>query len=254
MINIKIVSAFCRDGKGGNKAGVVLDASELTDKNMQDIAAELGFSETVFILPSDKADYKVRYFTPAAEVPLCGHATIAAFSQIGKNCSIETASGILDICYENGLVFMEQNMPEFYQVIEQEPLPVQVVSTGLKDILMPFDSPEELYSFQPDFEDIKEQSRKEDVVGIHAFALSSKEGIDAVCRNFAPLYGINEESATGTSNCALAGYLAKYHKRKNTYVFNQGDTMGEPSQIVVRLYDDKIYVGGKTILLKEIHI
>ena len=254
MINVKIVSAFCRDGLGGNKAGVVTDAGNLTEDDMQRIASELGFSETAFIMPSDKADYRVRYFTPVSEVPLCGHATIAAFSLIKRNCTIETDSGILNILYENGTIFMEQNMPEFYQIIRDGDLPVQVVSTGLKDIMLPFESPSDLFSYAPDFEAIKEQSRKEEVIGIHAFALSSEEGIDAVCRNFAPLYGINEESATGTSNCALAGYLAKYHEKKDTYIFNQGDSLGQPSQIIVRLNDDSIYVGGKAVLLKEMLI
>lgn len=245
MINVKIVSAFCRDGLGGNKAGIVPDASGLTDNQMQEIAAKLALSETAFILPSDKADYRVRYFTPVSEVPLCGHATIAAFSLIKRNCTIETDSGILNILYENDTVFMEQNMPEFYQIIKDGDLPVQVVSTGLRDIMLPFESPESLFRYEPDFDAIRKQSIEEDVIGVHAFALSKEEGIDAVCRNFAPLYGIDEESATGTSNCALAGYLSKYHEKKDTYIFNQGDSLGQPSQIIVRLNDDSIYVGGK---------
>ena len=69
------VQAFTKDGAGGNAAGVVSDASGLSEAHMQAVAAQAGYSETAFVCPSDTADHRVRFFTPTREVNLCGHAT-----------------------------------------------------------------------------------------------------------------------------------------------------------------------------------
>lgn len=80
MVHVYVMSAFSKDNKGGNKAGVVLNREELSVSQKMEIAKELGYSETAFVTDSDVADYKIEYFTPTDEVPLCGHATIATFS------------------------------------------------------------------------------------------------------------------------------------------------------------------------------
>ena len=79
MIKVYVASAFCKDKKGGNKAGVVLYEENLTDNDKKNIAKQLGYAETAFINNSNVADFKIEYFTPKEEVPLCGHATIASF-------------------------------------------------------------------------------------------------------------------------------------------------------------------------------
>ena len=79
MIKVYTLNAFTDDVSGGNPAGVVLDADNLTEKQMQGIAKKVGFSETAFVMSSDSADFRVRFFTPSDEVDLCGHATIATF-------------------------------------------------------------------------------------------------------------------------------------------------------------------------------
>jgi PhzF family phenazine biosynthesis protein len=100
---------------------------------------------------------------------------------------------------------------------------------------------------RPNFEQISSISRKFDTIGIHAFALDNGK---IICRNFAPLYDIPEESATGTANCALACYL--YHHniiRRKEFEFEQGYSLNSPSQITVLLEtqnDDinNVIVGG----------
>ena len=84
---IKHVDAFTTEQFSGNPAGVVLDARELNEKAMQNVARELNLSETAFILPPTvkSADIQIRWFTPAAEVPLCGHATIASFHALAES-------------------------------------------------------------------------------------------------------------------------------------------------------------------------
>lgn len=270
MHQIHIVNAFCHQGAGGNGAGVVIHADSLTHKEKMAIAAEIGLSETAFVSASDTADFKIEYFTPVAEVELCGHATIATFTLLHQQglkpraYTIETLSGILQIEIEqDGTIWMQQCLPQFGETYGEEEfvtclpnahrqagLPIQAVSTGLKDILYPIASKEELDSMSPDFESMAKTNERQGVVGIHAFALTGEDDPIAVCRNFAPRYGIDEESATGTSNCALACYLHKYHRKQTVYRFLQGESMGCTSVIEVRIEErdgtiSAVYVGGR---------
>ena len=276
-VEVYIAAAFCKENSGGNKAGVVLLSSELCNDEKMQIAEKLGFSETAFLSESSDADWRFEYFTPTEEVPLCGHATIAAFRvlrQLGllkkPKLQIETKAGLLNVCvYDDGSIFMEQNLPQFYEQPTKEELehclqtkmideqyPLQIVSTGLKDILVPMKSPQSLWEMQPDFDAMSQLSRDYDVIGVHAYALTSDDETTAVCRNFAPLYGIDEESATGTSNCALACLLFQHGLRQQRYVFEQGHVLGAVSHIVAELEstEDKITqvrVGGKGCLLEK---
>lgn len=270
MVDVYVAVAFSKDAKGGNKAGVVLGRSELTSVQKAAIAKEMGYSETAFVLDSDKADFKLQYFTPTEEVPLCGHATIAAFSTLKllnmldkPDCTIETEAGILNIhIKDDGLILMEQNRPAYLEVLDSDiftgciernfidhRFPIQIVSTGLNDVMLPVDSVEHLEQLSPDFEMIANMSKEKEVVGVHAFTIIKESDVTAICRNFAPLYGIDEESATGTANCALACYLFKYYKQQSQYVFEQGHNMGDISRIVVNLsyhenVIDSVFVGG----------
>ena len=268
-MDIYVASAFAKDGKGGNKAGVMVENIPETAAEKLNIARIMGYSETAFVGRSDNADFRLEYFTPAEEVPLCGHATIATFtvlSQLGKlnktEYTIETGAGILRIKLQGDMIFMEQNLPEFSEKLWENDFadiintcdigknyPIQIVSTGLRDIMLPIKDEKALSQLKPDFAAMTELSRAKNVVGVHAFALKN-DGVTAVCRNFAPLYDIDEESATGTSNCALAGYLWNYGIKKDRYIFEQGYELGLPSEIIVDIAHegDKItavFVGGK---------
>lgn len=275
MFDVYVAAAFSKDDKGGNKAGVVLGRSELTSVQKAAIAKEMGYSETAFVLDSDKADFKLQYFTPTEEVPLCGHATIAAFSTLKllnmldkPDCTIETEAGILNIhIKDDGLILMEQNRPAYLEVLDSDiftgciernfidhRFPIRIVSTGLNDVMLPINSVEHLEQLSPDFEMIANMSKEKEVVGVHAFTMIKESDVTAICRNFAPLYGIDEESATGTANCALACYLFKYYKQQSQYVFEQGHNMGDISRIVVNLsyhenVIDSVFVGGYGYLL-----
>ena len=278
MTKVYVASAFCKDKKGGNKAGVVFDDNILSDDDKKNIAKQLGYAETAFISKSYKADYCIRYFTPAEEVPLCGHATIASFGVLNylkmldkEGYTIETKSGVLDILVKNGEIMMEQNIPTFYEEIPfkeikecfdvdciNNDIPIQIVSTGLKDILVPIKSIELLEKLNPNFDIIKRISEKYNVVGTHLYTFDNDR---IICRNFAPLYEVDEESATGTSNCALAGFLyKKINIKRNEYIIEQGYSLNLPSIIKVNIITDqsdnivKIYVGGKSefLFVKEI--
>lgn len=113
----------------------------------------------------------------------------------------------------------------------------KIVNTGLSDIILPVRDRKALHGAVQDCEAIKVLSQKYQVVGVHMFCMSDKPGILAECRNYAPLYGIPEESATGTANGALTFYLYGYGHTvgEKENVFLQGETMGKPSVIKSRL-------------------
>ncbi|MGX7013963.1 PhzF family phenazine biosynthesis protein [Vagococcus silagei] len=268
-ILVYVASAFSKNNQGGNKAGVVLNEPTLTTTQKMAIAKQLGYAETAYITDSEVADFKLEYFTPKEEVDLCGHATIGSFAilmhlgQLTKEeYTIETKSGVLTISIKDGMIFMEQNKPSFYDVIDpiefeecfainkiNTAFSIQIVSTGLRDILIPIKSDTLLHDLNPNFDKIKAISEKYDVVGTHLYTFDDDR---IICRNFAPLYEIDEESATGTSNGALASYLyTKHHIEKDLYVFEQGYALNSPSEILVKLESnmekeiEKVYVGGK---------
>lgn len=277
MLEIYKVNAFTKDARGGNPAGVVFNADALNEKRMLTIAKDLGFSETAYISKSDFADFKIRFFTPVGEVDLCGHATIASWGLMLELAAIkagnykqETKAGILDIeVSANGLVMMDQTQPIFSENLSCEEiakalnvssdqllgLSPQIVSTGLRDILVGFKNREALLEMKPDFKLISALSKKHSVIGIHAFTLDViNSSAVAHCRNFAPLYGIDEEAATGTASGALASYLYKNRlireDQLEDIIFEQGYSMGLASEIKLKLAVQskqiiRVQVGGK---------
>ena len=283
-----IIDAFTDSIFGGNPAGVVI-LPDGVDFPSEEIciktAAEMRYSETAFIKDLGNGEFNIRYFTPVAEVELCGHATIGSFvalrsgGYIGDGEFIDhTISGSLKINVAGDQVLMDMAEPvktgeisersmveELYNIMglkyEQvehrgEILPVQMISTGLPDIMMPVSSLESLERIAPDFNALAKISSRYEVVGVHAFTL---DGDDATChvRNFAPLYDIDEEAATGTSNGALTyyGYLNGFIKNGDSCTFIQGEKMDRPSKITSRITvegdDCLIRVGGGGVVLAE---
>lgn len=284
MIDVYQINSFAKVTGGGNPAAVVLHADSFSKERMLTIAQEIGFSETAFVMKSYKADIKVRYFTPVREVDLCGHATIAVFSLLRDLgilkkglYKLETSNEILGIDISDDNVMMEMSKPRFYEFADPkevadslnigvedlitENLP-QFVSTGLKDLIIPIRSKAILDQLIPDFDKIIELSERYGAEGYHLFTLNNNE-ITAYTRNFAPTLGIMEESATGTASGALAAYLYKYdlmHKGElESVVFQQGEVMGRPSVINVKLEAEdgeiiRIQVGGSIMDTKTVSL
>lgn len=272
-----VVDAFTGDAFGGNPAGVVLlelEGAFPRDELMRKVAAELRYSETAFVRQDDLLEFTVRYFTPAGEVDLCGHATIAAFGVLrhehilidGDVCLNHTLAGDLEV--EIGeQVMMQMAVPQaidkpinacrLHAIMARQSelfwpdLPIKVISTGLPDIIMPVATLSQLQALKPDMAALSELSRELGVVGVHAFAITN-DGYTAHVRNFAPLYDIPEESATGTANAALTHYL--HHRglitAPATCRFLQGEVMGRPSIITTVLDNDgSIRVGGQSRII-----
>ena len=272
-----IVDAFTDTAFGGNPAGVVLlglDAPFPSEKLMQQVAAELTYSETAFVQQNGPTSFTVRYFTPCSEVDVCGHATIATFGlmhklgMIGTDvvCEDHTLAGTLEVKVGEQVMMQMVHPQVIVPLIDVDYLhdimacngnvdwndmPVEVISTGLPDIIMPVGSVEGLQALKPDMDALTELSRELNVLGVHAFALSD-DGYTAHVRNFAPLYGVPEESATGTANAALNYYLYRRAivKHDQECRFKQGEAMGRPSEVVTTMRKDGlVYVGGHSAIV-----
>ena len=273
-----VVDAFTSEPFGGNPAGVVLlgrDGVFPTDELMRLVAAELRYSETAFVRQDGPTEFTVRYFTPAAEVDLCGHATIATFGTLwregivpeGAVCINHTLAGDLEVAVGEQ-VMMQMARPQVIDkpvdgmrlhtimgdaITNWPEMPVEIISTGLPDIIMPVVSVEDLNHLRPDMAALSDLSRELAVTGVHAFAIA-KDGYTAHVRNFGPLYGIPEESATGTANGALTHYL---HRRgiisaPTQCRFLQGEAMGRPSVVATALDNDgSIRVGGQSRIIAQ---
>ena len=272
-----IVDAFTDVAFGGNPAGVVLlgeGAPFPSEKMMQQIAAELRFPETAFVQQNGPDEFTVRYFTPCSEVDLCGHATIATFGLMSKQgiiqpgavCRNHTLAGELEVRIGDK-VMMEMAQPKVIvplldveylhdimagmNMVDWPEMPVEVISTGLPDIIMPVGSVEGLNAMKPNMDALTELSRELNVIGVHAFAISD-DGYTAHVRNFAPLYGVPEESATGTANTALNYYLSRRNivKHDEECRFMQGEVMQRPSVVATSMtHDGIVYVGGHSAIV-----
>lgn len=272
-MNFFIVNAFTDKPFGGNPAGVVLLESDAfpKEKLMLKIAAELHYSETAFVRRDGEKEFTIRYFTPKGEVELCGHATIASFFLLHKKglasgqCLCHTKAG--DITVEAGeKVLMQMAKPRIVATIDTEEIyralgvknyrttmPVQIVSTGLPDLMIPLPDVATLQSLQPDMEAIAAITKKYDAVSFHVFAFGN-DGYTAHVRDFAPLYDIPEESATGTANASLTYYLQQngHISTDAECTFIQGEAMGRPSVIATRIQSDgNIFVGGTAAIVAE---
>ena len=267
------VNAFTANGEGGNPAGVVLNADSLSDEQMHKIAVEMGFSETAFLSQSKSADYCVRFFTTTDEVALCGHATIASWSLLRELNTIsdgaytqETKSGLLSVEIAENVVYMQQAPPEFDEIVPvsaiapilgvkedsfSEELKPQVVSTGLRDLIVIVNDEDILNSIKPDFDSMKDVSKKYDITGLHVAAILEDTASFVAARNFAPLVGIDEEAATGTSNGALLCYLKdkKALPWKQEYRIEQGKEMNCLSYIFGKFINGDIWIGGTATVI-----
>ena len=259
-MRLYIVDVFTTQRFGGNTAGVVLlNPGEPfpDDAFMQQLAAELRYSETVFVYSTPAGEYTLRYFTPTEEVDLCGHATVGAFWVLreagalgAQKTAVYTKAGVIGVLVSDVGVMVEmceseetavlsgKESAEIYAAIgldspAQPHLPCAVVCTGLADLIVPVASVAALRCAAPDLSQIRALSAQYGVVGMHVFAFSAEKSILAECRNFAPLVDIPEEAATGTATASLSYYLYRRNLMKTgeRYLFSQGQNLNRPSCI-----------------------
>jgi trans-2,3-dihydro-3-hydroxyanthranilate isomerase len=276
-LDIFHVDAFTDKPFGGNPATVVLGADRLEEETLHKIAREMNTRETVFVLRSDVAAFRFRYFTPKSEIGFSGHPTIAAYHVLLRediiqarkdvtSTSLETKTGILDIeIVKNEStgrheIQITHKKPEFLETYDpkeylealglsladfQSPNPIQTISTGTPHLMLPVSTMRSLDRIKPDWEKLKELQKGSDYVSLSVFTRDTRDPTsDAQVRHFAPALGVYEDPVSGSAAGCLASYLIRYGFMESTYpvtsvVIEQGHYIGRPSRIFVEVRGDK---------------
>lgn len=269
-IRVHQVDAFTNKKFGGNPAGVVLDADELEETTMRKIARELNLSETAFVLPSDKATFKMRYFTPTGhEINFCGHSSVGALYMIAQErrfgikeaglypFDVETASGILKmetkiennqeikVSYETPKIKLRQtkishselaHAAGFEERLINSSFPVMYEETN-KDLFVVVHSLEALKEIECDSKSFAHFSKQHDIV---VLCLVCPQAFDKNnqfhMRCFAPLVGIPEDPFTGSVLGGLAAYVdivKLLPKEINSFRVEQGHFIERPGVVKV---------------------
>jgi PhzF family phenazine biosynthesis protein len=267
------VDSFTREKFSGNPAGVVLDATGLQDTEMQKIAREFNNSETAFLFPTQEQthDVAIRFFTPLQEVPICGHATIAAHYVrarelgLGRQCIRQkTKAGILPVdilpegddyhiqmtqgAIEFGSILSGQTMAQLLCALGIQPedlispsaLPIQIVSTGHSKVMVGIRSRKLLDTLQPGLEALAQISRQIGCNGFYVFTLHPDSDILVHGRMFAPAIGIAEDPVTGNANGPLGAYLVRYEyapaeDARFRFTARQGEAIGRAGTVKVEV-------------------
>jgi PhzF family phenazine biosynthesis protein len=274
-----LIDAFTTEPLTGNAAGVVPDAAGLDAGRMAAIARELGASETAFVLPSDVADRRLRFFTPAKEVDLCGHATVASHALLREDGvldvgvhSLKTNAGVLEIeLAEDGLVWMTQNPPEVREIGAGDlpydrvadalgvdvaalsdigaDLPLARATTGLPFLIVPVNFLEHVGKMRPDTTAVEVLSDEFDVAGVYAFTFDTLEAESTLhSRMFAPAAGVPEDPVTGTASGAAAAYLDRFGAIDTAAMrFEQGEFIDRGGRVHVEVDGREVRVGGRAV-------
>ena len=265
------IDSFTKERLAGNPAGVITNADGLSDRQMQKIARELNNSETAFIFKPENSTYdvQVRFFTPTNEVPICGHATIAAHyaraieNHLGTTRVLQkTGAGILpvDIVRENDdyKIIMTQGKIEVGDVLPRkvqqslvsalgitqhdilENCPVAIASTGHSKVMIGIKDINLLHSLKPNMDSLSRLSHKIGCNGYFVFTMNQNDTPMVHGRMFAPAIGINEDPVTGNANGPLGAYLVHYgiathNGSQFTFEAIQGEAIGRAGTMEVQV-------------------
>jgi PhzF family phenazine biosynthesis protein len=270
-------AAFTDDPRGGNPAGLVLDARGLDERQMQAIAADVGYSESAFLVASgEDRSYDVRYFSPEAEVPFCGHATVATAVALAERdgpgeLRFRTAAGevpVLTRTTSDGAISatLTTVAPAFrplapedldralallrWQRDELDPaLPPALAYAGLWHLVIAAGSRERLAALDYDFEGMKAFMLERELTTVDLVWREDETTFHA--RNPFPVGGVVEDPATGAAAAALGAYLrdAGALELPASVTVRQGEDMGRPSTLTVDVSAEQpgIRVSGRAV-------
>lgn len=281
--------AFSNKKNMGNPAGVVLDADKLSEEEMLKIAKFIGFNETAFILDSDIADFKIKYFTPGHEMNLCGHGTIASIYCLyskgiisnREKIKIETKAGILNIEISNIdkdiFITMEQNSPLFIPfegdisklvyVLGIDSLdidsnyPIVYASTGIWTLLVPIKNLKIFNKMKAKNSLFPSVLTQMTTCSIHPFCFETfEENRDIHSRHFSSAYsGTVEDPVTGTASGAIGAYYSSYVsavKKSLKLVMEQGQEMNRDGEVLVFINNENenmnVKIGGTAVYINKI--
>lgn len=290
LIKVYHYDAFSKKPNKGNPAGVVLNGDDLTETEMQDVAFKVGFNETAFPISSDRADLRIRYFSPKQEMELCGHATMATIYALKTNgwlenkteLTIETNVGVLPIRITKNEqkeihITMKQALPQFKKFegsrydlakaigIEEvdfdDELPIMYGSTGAWTLLIPIKSLDIFNKMEPNNKVFSSILNEIPNASVHPFCLESYyEEADMHGRHFSSTFsGTIEDPVTGTASGVMGAYFAKYIKKESDMPINliveQGQEMNKDGHMIVNVAENnEIEITGNAVYVDEIDI
>jgi PhzF family phenazine biosynthesis protein len=241
------VDAFADRPLTGNPAAVMPLDKWLDDKLMQAIAAENNLSETAFTVPSEQedADFDLRWFTPTAEVPLCGHATLAAghILMTGQSVRFSTQAGMLIVSRRHDVLELDLPLPPLHEVLEPQltqalglPDSPAWLAEGCNDAaIIEVADEAAVRAVSPDFVALK---------AIHRMAVVTAPGEhhDVASRVFVPYLGIDEDPVTGSAHAALVPYWTKRLGRSD---FTALQASARSGFLHCRREGDRALLGGR---------
>ena len=270
---VTLIDVFTREKRGGNPVPLVADAQGMSDRDMQQVAAQYGH-ESAFVLPADNplAQWKLRFFVPAHEMEMCGHATVGsmwALRQWGlwqsNSAVVETLSGLVHVQWDEALqcpwisqppgqctILDEAQTIDVLSVLSLSPASAATVvphhavnaSTSRIKTLIEFKEPRAVHALQPDFARMKSLCEQIDSTGLYPYSLEKPVDVDSPlkvhARQFPRSSGYPEDAATGIAAAALWSHLqargefAHAGGKDAQCIVLQGEAMGSPSAIYVR--------------------
>jgi len=258
-MKFKQVDVFTERPFFGNPVAVVIGAEGLDTAAMQRIAAWTNLSETTFLLPSTRADYRLRIFTPRQELPFAGHPTIGSahaaleseFIQRKQKITQECGAGVLELSVEEGWIYVKAPQPKVTPVGKPTPFGKALrVDVGPVWIVAELADAAALAALRPDMAAIGELSRSLEATGVTLFA-RSEDGLGALhVRSFAPLHGVPEDPVCGSGNISVAAvlrFLGRLEDFGSSYLARQGMQLGRDGRVSVRITERDIQIGGRAV-------
>jgi len=270
-------AAFTADPAGGNPAGVVLDAGALSDEQQLALAARLGYSETAFLtpVPDQPRTRTVRYFSPLAEVPFCGHATIAAAVALGERIGagellFETKAGPVPVAVERTpageFTATLTSVPPHVEDVEpadlaealdalgwqdaelDRKLPPMIAYAGARHLVIGAATRARLADLDYDFAALAALMRRLDLTTLQL--VWEQDATTFHVRDPFPVGGIVEDPATGAAAAAFGAYLRHLRQLETARLtLHQGEDLGRPGLLTVDLAagDARVRVTGRAV-------
>jgi trans-2,3-dihydro-3-hydroxyanthranilate isomerase len=267
-----VADVFTDRALTGNQLAVFTDAREIPEEELQPLAREMSFSETVFVYsPTGDGHARIRIFTPMDELPFAGHPVLGtAFVLAGPlqlpEIRLETGAGVVPVRLdrdEGRIVFgrMEQPIPTVETFdrpeellaavgVEGSELPIELYDLGIRHVYVGLPSEEAVAALEPDLAAL---TRLTGIVGVNCFAGS---GARWKTRMFAPADGVPEDPATGSAAGPLAVHLARHGRIEfgQEIEIRQGEELGRPSTLYARVEGsperiEKVEVGGAAVIV-----
>ncbi len=259
-LSIYHVDAFTHQPFRGNPAGVCITEEWLPDQLMQQIAAELNLSETAFAVKEGK-DYRLRWFTPTTEVPLCGHATLATarvlFEQLGlAEVRFRTQRGELRVVRNGSQLTLALPVdvaeghhvpPDLAPALGAKSITECRLGRQTRKLLVRLDDPAELAVLRPYFVDLKELGAGLELTGYIVTCEGAGEA-HFMSRFFGPNVGVNEDPVTGAAHTVLAPYWARKLGLRRMRAYQASPRGG---WLDVELFDDRVELTGSAVVVLE---